>query len=34
MDVDKAARLVKGMSGEFRMPGLLKILDNETKAEI
>mgnify|MGYP003064310012 CR=1 FL=1 len=34
MDVDEAARLVKGMSGEFRMPNLLKILDDETKAEI
>ena len=34
MDVDEAARLVKGMSGEFRMPSLLKILDNETKTKI
>ena len=34
MYVDEAARLVKGMSGEFRMPGLLKILDDETKTEI
>lgn len=33
MDIDEAARLVKGMSGEFRMPGLLKILDDETKTE-
>lgn len=33
MDVDKAARLVKGMSGEFRMPNLLKILDDETKSD-
>lgn len=33
IDVDEAARLVKGMSGEFRMPGLLKILDDETKTE-
>ena len=34
MDVDEAARLVKGMSGAFRMPSLLKILDDETKAKI
>lgn len=34
MDVDEAARLVKRMSGEFRIPSLLKILDDETKAEI
>ena len=34
MDVDEAARLVKGMSGEFRMPSLLKSLDDETKTEI
>ena len=34
MDVDEAARLVKGMSGEFRLHSLLKILDDETKAEI
>ena len=34
MDVDEAARLVKRMSGEFRMPDLLKILDDETKTEI
>ena len=33
-DLDEAARLVKGMSGEFRMPSLLKILDDETKAKI
>ena len=33
MDIDEAARLVKRMSGEFRMPGLLKILDDETKTE-
>ena len=32
MDVDEAARLVKGMGGEFRMPGLLKILDDEAKS--
>ena len=25
MDIDEATRLVKGMSGEFRMPNLLKI---------
>ena len=34
IDLDEAARLVKGMSGEFRMPSLLKILDDETKTEI
>ena len=34
MDVDEAARLIKGMSGEFGMPRLLKILDDETKTEI
>ena len=34
MDVDEAARLVKGMSDEFRLPSLLKILDDEAKAEI
>ena len=33
-DLDEAAQLVKGMSGEFRLPGLLKILDDETKTEI
>ena len=33
MDVDKAARLVKGMSGEFRLPSLLKILDDEAKSD-
>ena len=33
MDIDEAARLVNGMSGEFRMPGLIKILDDETKTE-
>lgn len=33
IDLDEAARLVKRMSGEFRMPGLLKILDDETKTE-
>lgn len=33
MDVDEAARLVKGMSGEFRLPSLLKILDDETKSD-
>ena len=33
-DLDEAARLVKGMSGEFRIPSLLKILDDETKTEI
>ena len=33
MDVGKAARLVKGMSGEFRIPSLLKILDDETKSD-
>ena len=33
MDVDEAARLVEGMSGEFRMPSLLKILDDETKSD-
>ena len=33
MDIDEAARLVKGMSGEFRIPNLLKILDDETKTE-
>ena len=32
-DLDEAARLVKGMSGEFRMPSLLKILDDETKTD-
>lgn len=32
-DLDEAARLVKGMSGEFRMHGLLKILDYETKSD-
>jgi len=34
MDADEAAQLVKGMSGEFRIPNLLKILDDETKTEI
>ena len=34
MDVDEVARLVKGMSGEFRLPSLLKILDDKTKTEI
>ena len=33
MDVDEAARLVKGMSGEFRLPSLLKILDDEAKSD-
>ncbi len=33
-DLDEAARLVKGMSGEFRLPSLLKILDDETKTKI
>lgn len=33
-DLDEAARLVKGMSGEFRIPSLLKILDDETKTKI
>lgn len=33
MDVDEAARLVEGMSGEFRTPSLLKILDDETKSD-
>ena len=33
MNVDEAARLVKGMSGEFRTPSLLKILDDETKSD-
>lgn len=33
MDVDEAAQLVKGMSGEFRLPSLLKILDDETKSD-
>ena len=33
-DLDEAARLVKGMSGEFRLPSLLKILDYETKTKI
>ena len=32
-DLDEAARLVKGMSGEFRLPSLLKILDDETKSD-
>ena len=32
-DLDEAARLVKEMSGEFRMPSLLKILDDETKSD-
>ena len=32
-DLDEAARLVEGMSGEFRMPSLLKILDDETKSD-
>ncbi len=31
--VDEAAWLVKWMSGEFRMPSLLKILDDETKSD-
>ena len=33
MDVNEAAQLVKGMSGEFRLPSLLKILDDETKSD-
>ena len=33
-NLDEAAWLVKGMSGGFRLPSLLKILDNETKTEI
>ena len=33
MDIDEAARLVKGMSGEFRIPNLLKILDDKTKSD-
>ena len=32
-NLDEAAQLVKGMSGEFRLPSLLKILDDETKTE-
>ena len=32
-DLDEAARLVKGMSGEFRLPSLLKILDDEAKSD-
>ena len=32
-DLDEAERLVKGMSGEFRLPSLLKILDDETKSD-
>lgn len=32
-DLDEAAQLVKGMSGEFRLPSLLKILDDETKSD-
>lgn len=30
-DLDKAARLVNGMRGAFRLPGLLKILCDEIK---
>ncbi len=33
-DLDEAAWLVKLMSGEFRLPSLLKILDYETKTKI
>ena len=33
MNVGEAAQLVKGMSGEFRLPSLLKILDDETKSD-